>query len=511
MNQPENKPAWNTGPTERLEEPPRPRRSVHPVPTRAPSRPRNRRPTCGLVFIGFLVTLLIVGGGGTWYALNRFQNVTDGMVEALPTSVIVAPNPQQGQPLPAATPDIVRDPFNVLLIGVDSRDTAPDEGARSDTLIVVHVDPNSGWASMLSIPRDVCAPIPGYTAPGGCMKVNAAYSLGYDSARDEGAVSPYLGGAALARDTVTQYLDLPSRGQRIDYVMQVDFNGFKEIIDEIGGITLDVQKPLIDPTYPSDDGDYGLIRLFIPAGVQHMDGTTALRYARSRHTTGDYNRAERQQQVIQAILQSLQARGLLDQIETLDSLADELANTFKTDMPINEIGNLRALASLASRLTQPGRIATYTLGPFADVGGLDINTPRWSDADIAARVDEWLGGPPSVSQAVPENTTPINEALRIEVMNGASIRGLAGEVSEFLAAAGYTTNEPSTASSVYDETLIIDYGDHPDEREQLATFLGIKRRNILGPNRAPETPADPTTDLVVILGRDYQERWRGSR
>ena len=493
---------WNTGPTQRL-----PRRSVHPVKGRLSQGPRSRRATCGMTFLVTLLLGLLVLGAGSLYAWNRYQNVAQGMIFE-PSSPVVQ---GQSNPGPQPTPDIVKEPFNLLLIGVDTRTATIDEGARSDTLIVVHVDPQNRWASMLSIPRDSCVFIQGVTVPGTCGKVNLAYSHGY--ANPAPGIEPDASGAALARDTVNQYLDLPARGQRIDYVMQVDFNGFKDIIDAIGGINIDVPTPLFDPKYPSDDDDYGLIRLYIPAGYQHMDGTTALRYARSRHTTTDYGRSARQQEVIKAILQGLREKNLLDQIDTLNDMADTLKHAFRTDLPINEVGTVRVLANLAEDLAQGGRISTFTLGPFDTViGGPDINTPLWDPADVEARVDEWLMGPASVQPANNPTAATTNSAqLQVEVMNGAQIGGLAGEISTYLDQQGFRTTTPSTAADVYDETLLIDYGDHRTERLKLAQLLGIKPANIISATEIDETPTDPTTDLVLLVGRDYKEQWRGGQ
>ncbi len=494
-----------TGPTQRL-----PRRAVHTAPGRAPQRPRSRRATCGIAFVSTLIIgllILLVGGFWLW---SRFKQTTAAVKFDPPTIAAQQGSDQGGVAHP--TPDIVKEPFNVLLIGVDTREADLEEGARSDTLIVVHVDPQNKWASMLSIPRDNCAPIPGKTAPGECDKINSAYSYGYKNPQNA-SVDPDESGASVARAAVNEYLGLNQRGQMIDYVVQVDFNGFKDIIDAIGGININVQRPLMDSLYPTDDGDYGVIRLYIPAGYQHMDGVTALRYARSRHTTTDYGRAERQQQVIEAILTALKEKGLLDQIGTLNELANQLHNTFRTNLPIDEISSLRALAGLASDLTQGGRISSYTLGPFDTViGGKDAYTPLWAPEDIEARVDEWLMGPASISNNTSDGSAaPADPALKVEVLNGASINGLASEVTSFLEEHGYRVNQPSTASTVYDESMIIDYGEHSAERRRLATLLGIKPKNIVSADDSAELPSDPTTDLVLLLGRDYKESWRGGQ
>lgn len=497
---------WNTGPTQRL-----PQRPINPAPQRVPDRPRSRRATCGIVAVSLLIVVLVIGLGVGYWAWNKYQTTVERFTVQVPDRF-----DQNSRPVgngPAPTPDIVKDPFNILLIGVDLR--PGDTDARTDTIILAHIDPQNQWASLLSIPRDSCAEIPGYFENGDCWKINAAYTYGYRDASKQN-LEPQLGGMALTRDTVEAYLDLSAYGQNIDYVAQVDFNGFKHIIDTIGGINIDVPRPLLDPRYPSDDGDYGLIRVYVPAGYQHMDGTTALRYARSRHADNDYGRSQRQQEVIRAIVKSLKERGLFEQIDTLNTLADELDGAFLTDLPLKDVGNMRALASLGSKLAGEDRIQGYPWPTRNDLGGADANTPRWDPADIDVVVRAWLRGP-TVLQVTPQPTpddsagdTPVSSDVRIEVLNGASIRGLAGEVTSYLETQNYTLNVPGNAANgPYEETVIIDYGNHKAERNQLAALLGIKSRNIIAADDAPEQPADPTTDLVLLVGRDYKEAWRG--
>lgn len=515
MTSPDSKSNWNVGPTQRL-----PKTSVSTVVER-PIQPRRRRRTW-LIAIGavLLLIVLVVGGAALW-AWNRYQTVADSVIVDISQEVV---NPANPNPEPAAdnqsnpdnaggvvptvaakprpTPDIVKDPFNVLLIGVDIREDVSD--ARTDTIIVMHVDPVNKWANMLSIPRDSCAQIPGYNGVGECEKINAAYTYGYRDAPEQ-RLDPVVGGMRLTRDTVERYLDI-----NIDYTMQVDFKGFRKIIDTIGGVSINVARPLWDPQYPTDDNDNGFIRLYIPAGFQHMDGTMALRYARSRHADSDYGRSQRQQDVIRAIMQALRERGLFDQIDTLNQLGDQLEGTFYTDMPIDDIGNVRALADLGSDLAE-GRMQSLTWPTGVDLGGADLYTPRWDPANIAAAVAALTSGPVPNTNGVPASTaTPaqLDESVRIEVMNGVGLRGLAGDIADHLANRGWTLNDSSDASTIYDTTVIIDYGNNKATRNQLAAELGIKPKNILLAEDAPELAAYSDTNIVVLLGRDYKEAWR---
>lgn len=177
-------------------------------------------------------------------------------------------------------------PMNILLLGVDLRQDSPGEGVRSDTLILLHLDPGGGWASMLSIPRDTFTAIPDF----GENKINTAFARGYENAEAYGSgTPPTAAGAALAADTVEEFLGLRAQGQRINYVATINFNGFAKMIDAIGGINVDVPFEIIDEEYPTED--FGTMTVRIPAGPQRMDGTTALQYVRTRHVDSDFGRA----------------------------------------------------------------------------------------------------------------------------------------------------------------------------------------------------------------------------
>ncbi len=388
-------------------------------------------------------------------------------------------------------PSNLSTPFNVLLIGVDKREN-PDEGVRSDTLIVVHLDPQQKWASMLSIPRDSIVNIPGF----GFAKINTAYSNGYMNAEAiyGAGTSPDAGGGALAAQTVEQFL-----GITIDYVAQVDFHGFEQLVDALGGVTLDIEKPLLDAEYPTEN--YGVERIYIPAGLQVLDGRTALMYARSRHGSDDFGRGQRQQLVLRALLSEVRSRGLLENVTTWQQWADVLTQNVRTTLPIQDPAMLAGLASLARELDGE-RITQLSINPN-DVGfqenGSDI---YWDEFDLKALVTRWLQGPQATDSA------PL-EVARVQVLNGASVDGIAGRVSDTLNEQGFSMVAPTTAGQSYPNSWIIDYTGRPETRQRLATALGIDPRFV---QDAPGPEAPPQTyevDILVVVGQDYQQWWKG--
>ena len=174
---------------------------------------------------------------------------------------------------------------NLLILGIDRR---PGQGyvVRSDTMILVAVRPDEPRISLLSIPRDLYVAVPGQ----GQARINTAHFWGENKAEGKGPV--------LAMQTVAQNFGVP-----VHHYVRLDFDGFRAMVDGVGGIDIVVEEPIVDDAYPTED--YGTTRIEIPAGPQHMDGETALRYARSRHGSSDFERTERQQQVLHALAQRL--------------------------------------------------------------------------------------------------------------------------------------------------------------------------------------------------------------
>ncbi|MFP4435892.1 MAG: LCP family protein [Chloroflexaceae bacterium] len=452
----------------------------------------KQRSGCGSILIGAFF-ILILAGIFFSFVTRRATEMLEAFEQSDPRQAVADSNSDNapGEEV-AATPQIktLREPFNVLLVGVDERDD-PDEGVRSDTLIVVHVDPVERWAGMLSIPRDSVVQIPRL----GQQKINAAYTYGYANADMlyGSGTAPAAAGGALAAETVENFL-----GLEIDYISQVDFHGFEMIVDTLGGITVDVPHPLLDPEYPTED--FGYERIYIPAGLQVLDGQTALRYARSRHSDSDFDRSRRQQQVLKAMLRDVRQRGLLDQATLLPELVNDLEQTVATTLPLSDPAVLRDLVNLAQMLT-PERIVQLSINPddvrIVTEAGSDI---YWDQRDVEAQVDRLLAGPQTD-----------DKVARVQVQNGAGVRGLATRVTTNLESQGFLMAEAVDAPGLYEHTLIIDYTDHPETRQRLAQLLGVESDYVQAEPAADTPPAPYQTDIVIVLGQDYQERWAGGR
>jgi len=454
--------------------------------------------TLVVVVVGSILIIAVMLALRTNRALTNIQQA-DPRRSPTAQAIAVARPLAGGELVPTIPPlpDALREPVNVLLLGVDKRPNA-DEGVRSDTLILVHLDPVAKWASMLSIPRDSVANIPHL----GYAKINAAYSYGFNNAAavyGEGT-APDAAGAALAAETVEQFLNV-----KVDFTAQVDFHGFEALIDSVGGVVVDVPTPLLDAEYPTED--YGVERIYIPEGLQVMNGHTALIYARSRHASTDFDRGRRQQVVLRALLEQVRARGLLENVATFPQWAAVLEQNIRTTLPIADLGMINGLATLARGL-KSDRIVQLSISP-ADVAldSEDGSDLYWNRSDLAALVARWEAGPPPAPNA--EAAPSAGASGRVQVLNGAAVEGLAGRVSAFLGGQGIALIDPGQAARVYEHTTIIDYTGQPATRQRLAEILGIDPRYVQA-TPGPDAPPPAQADIVLILGQDYQERWAGN-
>ncbi len=452
---------------------PGPRRTAYTGETVAVRRPPAARWSGGTLWrrarLGLTIILaaILAGAGLLYWQVHR-------LAAAITVSEL-RPNPPLATPLVGA---------NLLLIGVDARPGHPEEGVRSDTLILARLDAAGRWVSLLSIPRDSQVDLPGV----GITKMNVAYGQGYARAEElyGAGASPAQGGMALAAQTVEQLLDLHRRGMRVDYTAQVNFDGFAGVIDALGGITVDVPTLIVDEEYPTPD--FGTLRVEFQPGPQHMDGARALIYARTRHADSDFGRAERQQQVLRAILHEFQAQSWPGRVAAVPALLGSVtgeggAPLVITTMPIDRIDVLLGLISLAGGL-DPDAIGQLRITP--DVVGLteDGSNLIWNPADIQTLLDSFVS-PPSEGR----------ETATVQVFNGTGEAGLARTVSMELERAGFRILVPDNAPvGDYSRTTVYDVAGKPATSRRLAKIL----KAVLVRGAPPGMSSQ--ADVVVILG-----------
>lgn len=214
--------------------------------------------------------------------------------------------------------------INILLLG-RAGEHYPGKNL-TDTVMVMSIDTVSKKVALLSLPRDLYAPIPDTNL---FTKINSLYQYGLS--QDAGATP--------LRASVEEII-----GQTIHYFFVLDFDGFEKIVDALGGISVDVVKDFYDPRYPGKNYSYETFE--IKKGWQTLDGATALKYVRERHNDpeGDFGRAKRQQQVIQAIKDKAFSLGTFFNIFAVNKMLDALGESVKTDMAIDEMESFLKLA-----------------------------------------------------------------------------------------------------------------------------------------------------------------------
>ena len=224
-------------------------------------------------------------------------------------------------------------PINILLLGLD-HDICVDPDAiyhKTDTMIMVRLDPATGRAAIMSLPRDLFVHIRG----SGGKKLTMAHYLGEIRGYEPGA------GPGLATQVVRENFDLP-----VHRYVRIDFEGFTKIIDTVGPITVDVPPSEDDPSIGLRDTQYpkpdcGTMTVDFPPGPNELDGERALQYARSRKSTSDFDRSRRQIQVLLALRQQVTRPGV---ILDLPGLLKALASAVDTDLSAPEILSLARIA-----------------------------------------------------------------------------------------------------------------------------------------------------------------------
>lgn len=427
------------------------------------------------MILNIALALFVIGGlfsGYVFYSTVRAL-VAEADISLLPNLNVFAPKPaaqETNSTLPQVPVWQRTERVNLLLLGADKR---PEEAVyRTDTLIVLTLDPATKSAGMLSIPRDLWVPIPGYEE----NRINQAYFLG--------EVKKYPGGgAALAMRTIQEFLGIPIHG----YVL-VDFDGFVKLIDQIGGIDITVEKAIDDTKYPTED--YGYQEVHIPAGLVHMDGDLALKYARVRHGSDDIDRGKRQQQVLLAARDKALKLTLLPK---LPSLMATIMATVKTDL---QPGEILALAKLANQVETDAILARAI--DYSVV--VETKTPSGGDVllpdreKIRAIVDEVFTQSSESQKRVPEETATL------EVLNGAGTPGLGAQMAAFLKEQGFDVVAIGNAERTdYAKTEIIDYAGNSQTVALLAQILQVSEDNIQVEKGAQPGPGN----LRIIVGKDF--------
>lgn len=351
-------------------------------------------------------------------------------------------------PAPVQPHQLAADAINILLLGSDRRSGT---AFRTDTILVLSIQPSAAGAALISIPRDLYVYLPGFNM----QRINAALILG-----DEYGYPG--GGRAMLSDALLYNLGIP-----IHYYAQVEMDGFRQIVDRLDGIDVRVacsytdwrlKRPNLNPNV---EANWALFT--VPTGVVHMDGDYALWYARSRARSSDFDRARRQQEVLRAV----HRRALhLDLISKIPDLYDELIQAVSTDMTLADIVRLSPLAvridpaDVRSRFIGRDQVTSWR----TPTGG-QVLLPK--PDEIASLLDDALDFQ-ATSEIVPEAAFPI------EIVNGSDNPDYGELAAERLTYAGYKTRVLRSGAEPSTRSRLLDYGlAGPDVRNGILSALGL--------------------------------------
>ncbi len=500
-------------------------------------RPKNTRALRSALLLGILLVTFLVAVGYASSAVYQWARRTAMAMpqtqEIAPVSVALASGASDQPVQPADIVPLVRgaassapaasaedqaitpadgvtpERITFLLLGVDQRPDDPSP-PRTDNIIVLTVEPQSGKVGMVSVPRDMFVSIPGFDYS---AKITTAYPIG-ESSKYPG------GGGALAKKTVSELLGYP-----IDYYVKIDFDGFVKIVDLIGGIDVDVPKTIHDEEYPTID--YGFQTFHIEAGPQHLDGETALKYVRTRHADDDFERAKRQQQVLLAVKDKLVQNKLMTTLHLLD-LVRLMNDSVEHDIPPMELPGLLSLAS-KMQISDVNQLVLDTR--YAQI--VTHDTLGWilvpNRAKIRPAMDTFFAGQQTVdevnvealaqqqarqeaelarqqvrndfqTQAETQRRQLAGEGARLVVRNGTSNPVLAAQAADWLTREGFNVvNYGQADRTDYPRTVLVEYSDQPKTVASLRNMFAIATDNLQ--SATPDAKSD--ADLELIIGSDF--------
>ena len=469
--------------------------------TRSPRRRRQKIDTTAkILLVAFVVVGILLAFVGGKFVFNLVKGWSLTSLPGAPVSSgdsgtnTASNNPlQQSGNAPEGETWDGKSRINILLLGLDysERRQAQDQGSPlSDTMILATIDPLTKTIGVMSIRRDLWVDIPGY----GYNKINTAYKVGVDDNYPNG------GGPGLAMDTVEGLLGVP-----INYYAKVDFNTFKTLIDEIGGVPITLTQEMC-----LDWEGKGHV-FCIPAGFYTLPGSYALAYARTRdaeYGDGDIDRGNRQMEVILAIRDRvLNPNTFATLIAKAKPIYDQIIAGLETNMSLDQAIQLAYLVVQIPRDNMTTYNIDYTVAsPETTAEGQWIMRPIPDELrklrDQMFTASGVAAAPIIAAETGTQNsgdplTLAIAEGARIQVLNGTNTAGLADTTAAYLTSQGLTvTSTGDTDAS--DSTTIIWHSSTPYAISYLASLMQVTSSRIYSQN-------DPTgtIDVTVILGADW--------
>lgn len=433
-------------------------------------------------FRGLAVSLvLVITTGGmlvsqSYFKANKVFRGTTGTAAALKKNV---------------NPDLLDGEgsgrVNILLLGRGGgTHDAPD---LTDTIMIASIDPLNHTATLLSVPRDLWVTVPNQ----GVMKLNAAWETGVYKYQGNSRTNTNDPNAIKAGFSLVDQTVETATGIHINYNMLVDFDAFKQAVDTVSGVTVTVPADLVDPTMAWENANNPVLA---QAGPQVMSGVKALQYVRSRETSSDFARSERQRAIMVALKEKVVSLGTLSNPLKISGLINSFGNNVSTDLSIKNAARLYEITKDITGTETTSISLADKQNPLVSTGninGQSVVLPKAGlfkyDA-IKAYIRSQLKDP-----------FLIQENAKVLVLNGSTTPGLATAKSTELKSFGYNVTGAANAPTTgWTETTIVDLTKGRDKytRHYLEKHFNTTARNTM-PN---DTIATNAADFVIIIGSD---------
>lgn len=451
----------------KLSDPARRRRgALEAAPARLKAeRERRRRRTKRLTLTILLSTLglLLVGAVAVFGYLMWVQHAMTGTIvkDEKISAALAEAKPQE--------------PYNVLVLGGDKR--KGETKYRTDTMLMVHVDPKSKKVWMISIPRDTRVTIPGH----GTGKINSAH---------------FYGGPSLAIETVSKFT-----GEPIHHYLEVEFDGFKQAVDALGGVWVDVPQEIDDRKAATTSKNFRAQH--IDPGYQLLDGEHALTFVRSRKfADADFTRMKHQQIFFKALADQIAKPGNLPKIP---KIITKVAPYIKTDMKLMDlIRTAQSLQSAGSKNVYTATVLGEWKSPYVwpDEDVLDELVTAMREGrpfDKSEDASATVGAEATTTQSDDEKAEATKPSdVTVTVRNGAGIAGCAKQASAILKTHGFSVGDVGNANQfVYQETLVVYKSDRAAAQQVSAALMPgtkiVESRGMYGYD----------TEILVVVGKDW--------
>ncbi len=439
------------------------------------------------IFAAVLALLIVCAVGiGTVHALVLLRNITFQSVSSIAGATL--PKDSYG-----AT--------NVLLLGQGDRD---HEGIDlTDTVLIASLQPSSNSVLMVSLPRDLYFL---HADELGAGRINTLYRDRKIQLHRQG-----LETAEASKGAMQDLAEELSRtlGIQLHGVIKVDFTALTETVDALGGIDIDVPQAIEDPEYP--DENYGYQVFSLAAGPQHMDGATALKYARSRHSTSDFSRAARQQLIVHAMGQKAKEKGIITDLSFLSAMIKTLQNHMETTLSTAELVALGA----AAKDVDESRLLTMQLSDqnglystLAAPGGFLYSPPREQFEGASVLLPVSIPEFPVTWRQVQSLFTLLQKhrdmMLRkpaVTILNAGAKSGLGRLLGSELTRYGFALADIANADLEDDLPFssIISRQGAKEDATTISSLLNLPQAD------APQLlPLEQQSDITILLGKDYK-------